>query len=345
MRVGSGPDADESWRRFARDLLAVAALTGLAVLALVTALDPYGLRAATGRPAGPIVDANQRLAYPQIARGGPFDAAVFGTSTARLLDPAILDAAFGDRFANLAVNAATPDEQARLAALFLARRPVRAVLFALDATWCAADPPARTANAFPDWLYEPGTPWGTLRQWSLRTATAAARAAALHLGFGHPRIRADGYAVFTPPEAAYDPARARARIRAGASDPAAPADPPEAPMPALGRLDDLLRQAPPGALRMVAFMPVHAAAQGASGTPAGAREAACKAQVAAIAARRGAVAVDFRLPSPVTTRDENYWDALHYRLPVAARVVAGLRAAVATGVDDPDGFYRVLAHP
>lgn len=337
--------ASSAWASWSRIFLIGAALVGLCVVGGIAALDPYGLRAAPGHPPGPIMDTNQRLSYPQIARGGAFDAAVFGTSTARLLDPGALDAAFAARFANLAVNAATPDEQMRLAALFVANRPVKAILFGLDATWCAADPPARSANAFPDWLYEAGTPWGVLRQVSLRSLTIAAQTGLARLGLVQPRLKADGYAVFTPPEALYDPERARTHIRAGARDPATPADPPDAPMPALARLDALLGQLPDAATKVVAFMPVHAVAQGAPDTPAGRREAACKARVAEIGARHGAVVVDFRRPSSITTRDDNYWDALHYRLPVAARIVAGLKAAVRFGADDPDGTYRILAHP
>ncbi|MGH1591641.1 hypothetical protein ACRBEV_28790 [Methylobacterium phyllosphaerae] len=333
-----------AWSGFARSFVVGAIVTGVAAIAFVTAMDPYGLRAAPGRPPGPIMDANQRLSYPQIARGGAFDAAVFGTSTARLLDPQALDSAFGVRFANLAVNAATPDEQIRLAALFLAHRRVRAVLFGLDATWCAADPPMRTANAFPEWLYTEGTPGGLLRQMNLRAVTTAVQVAFADLGLARPRIRGDGYAVFTPPEERYDLARARAHIRAGTVDPAA-ADAPESPMPALDRLDDLLGRIPPDALKLVAFMPVHAAAQGAPGSPAARRAEACKARTAEIGARRGAVVLDFRRISPLTTQDANYWDALHYRLPVAARLVADLKAAVATGLDDPDGTYRVLTPP
>jgi hypothetical protein len=87
------------------------------------------------------------------------------------------------------------------------------------------------------------------------------------------------------------------------------------------------------------------AAQARPGGPAAAREAVCKMRVAEIARRRGAVAVDFRIPSVVTRDDTNYWDALHYRLPIAARVVAALRRALDEGRDDPDGFYRVLAGP
>lgn len=335
-----------AWRAFIRGTLVAAASIGVGAVAFVAALDPYGLRAAPGRPPGPIMDANQRLSYPQIARGGPFDAAVFGTSTARLLDPAALDRAFDARFANLAVNAATPDEQIRLATLFLARRPIRAVLFGLDATWCSADPPARTTNAFPDWLYaDPRTLRNGLRQVNLRSLTVAIGAGFARLGLERPRIRPDGYAVFTPPEARYDLQRARAHIRAGARDPNESAPEPGRPMPALARLDALLGGVPADALKLLAFMPVHAAAQGVPGTRAGRREEACKAHVAAIGTRHGATVVDFRRISPLTTRDDQYWDALHYRLPVAARIVADLKAAVSTGADDPAGVYRVLARP
>lgn len=332
------------WTGFARSFVVSAAALGLAVIGFVAAIDPYGLRAAPGRPPGPILDANQRLSYPQIARGGPFDAAVFGTSTARLLDPQALDAAFGVRFANLAMNAATPDEQTRLATLFLARRPIRAVLFGLDATWCSADPPARTANAFPDWLYADRAPGDVLRQVNLRSVTTAVRTGLADLGLARPRIRGDGYAVFTPPDEHYDLGRAQAHIRAGTVDATAD-DRLDALMPALTRLDDLLGRLPAEALKVVAFMPVHAAAQGPPDSAAGRRAEACKARTAMIGKRRGAVVVDFRLISPLTTRDENYWDALHYRLPVAARLVSDLKAAVATGRDAPDGVYRVLTHP
>ncbi len=344
-RPPHGVFAAEAWFGFARSLIAATAFIGIAVVAFVALMDPYGLRAAPGHPPGPIMDANQRLSYPQIARGGRFDAAVFGTSTARLLDPNALDEAFGARFANLAVNAATPDEQIRLAELFIVHHAVRAVLFGLDGTWCSADPPARTANAFPDWLYADGAPWGVLRQVNLRAVAVAAQAGLAWAGLAQPRIRRDGYAVFTPPEDRYDPERARAHIRAGAADPAAAIDPVDAPIPALGRLDHLLDRVPADAVKLLVFMPVHAAAQGAPGTAAGRREAACKSRVAAIGAGHGATVVDFRFPSPLTNRDANYWDALHYRLPVAARIVADLKAAVATGADDPGGTYRVLAHP
>lgn len=338
-------DPAAPWRRFAGLLVGAAGLLGLGVLAFIALLDPYGLRAAPGRAPGPIMDLNQRFMYPQVVRGGAYDSAVFGTSTARLLDPQRLDRAFGGRFANLAMNAATPWEQAQLARLFLTRAPAKAVLFGLDAPWCEADADRKrlTFRAFPPWLYREPLAWSAVfHQWNQQSAEIAGRALLHRLGRMKARIRGDGYEVFTPPESLYDAARAAAHIH---GDAPVPEGAPEAvpALPALAWLDDLLGLVPTDALKLVAFMPVNVAAQPRPGSASAAREDACKARVAEIARRRGATLVDFRIPSAVTRDDTHYWDALHYRLPVAARIVDALRRAVDERRDDPDGFYRVLA--
>ena len=357
MSPAPAPSADPAtasaaaWRRFAGLLVGAAGALGLLVLGFVTLLDPYGLRAAPGRAPGPIMDLNQRFMYPQVVRSGAYDAAVFGTSTARLLDPQALDRAFGGHFANLAMNAATPWEQTQLARLFLARTSAKAVLFGLDAPWCEADAEAKrlTFRAFPPWLYREPLAWSALlHQWNQQSVEIAGRALLHRLGRMKARIRGDGYEVFTPPESLYDAARAAALIHGDA--PAPEAAPDAAPTadpatPALPWLDALLALVPADALKLVAFMPVNVAAQPPPGSTGAAREAACKARVADIARRRGATLVDFRIPSAVTRDDTQYWDALHYRLPVAGRIVDALRRAVDAKADDPDGFYRVLAAP
>lgn len=343
-------EAAGAWRRFGHVFAVSVAGFGLAAIAFVALVDPYGLRVGPGHPPGPLMDGNQRFMYPQVARSGLYDAAVFGSSTARLLDPDRLGPVLGGRFANLAMNAATPFEQVSLARVFLHHAAPTTVLFGLDANWCAADADAKrlTFRPFPAWLYAEGTPWNYLRQVNGQSVATAARVW-LHRWTGlAERLRADGYGVFTPPEANYDAARAAAHIHgvgaalpdAGTVDP--PLDPVDVPMPALDWLDGLLAEMPAQTRRLLVFMPVHVAAQGLPGTAKGAREAACKARVAEIGARHGARVVDFRIPSSVTTQDKNYWDALHYRLPIAGRIVTALGAAVATGRDDPDGFYRVL---
>ena len=123
------------WRVFAATLCAAAAAVGAVLYGFVLLLDPYGLRATR-----PIMDLNQRFMYPQIVRSRRFDAALFGTSTVRLLDPDRLNAVLGVRFANLGLNAGTPWEQMQLADLFLRQVPEpKALVFGLDRNWCEAD--------------------------------------------------------------------------------------------------------------------------------------------------------------------------------------------------------------
>ena len=79
--------------------------------ALVVAVDPWGsLPVSLPLPRVPI-SGNARFSFPALARSPAFDAAIFGTSTARLLQPAQLDPLFGARFVNLAMNSATAWEQ------------------------------------------------------------------------------------------------------------------------------------------------------------------------------------------------------------------------------------------
>ena len=347
------------WRRFVAAFATAVATAALALSALVVGLDPYGFRAGPGRAPAPIMDVNQRYMDPQIVRSGRYDAAVFGTSTVRLLDPRALGAAFGARFANLGFNAGSPWEQTRIADLFLrhARAP-RVLLLGIDASWCEADADQdakrRSPYAFPAWLYDADPVTDYARLLNLTSLEIATRVALHRVGLLRERVRPDGYHVFTPPEGRYDLERARAHIWQGSAGPLARVEPPvrlaaderaALAFPALSWLDALLGRVPPGAAVILALMPVHVAAQPVPGSREEAIAAECKARIAEIGARRNATVVDFRLRSPVTGDDANYWDPLHYRLPVAERIVAALRAAQETRRDAPDGFYKVLAAP
>jgi hypothetical protein len=94
-----------------------------------------------------------------------------------------------------------------------------------------------------------------------------------------------------------------------------------------------------------AFMPNHVSMLPAPGTIRFAEEALCKNRVTNIARRHEATLVDFRFASAITTEDSHYWDPLHYRLPIAARIIDDLSAAVANGQSAADGRYKVLASP
>jgi hypothetical protein len=333
-------------------------LLGCALLAAVAAflflLDPYGVSPLNaGRPR-PIMDINQRYMYPQIVRSGRFDSVVIGTSTSRLLDPRQLEEAFGGRFANLAMNAGTAWEQTEMAKLFLGVVPApRMFILGVDQMWCLEGEtiPKITERGFPEPFYD-GNRWNDLPEvFNLKTLEIAGRLVGYHLGLMPERIRHDGFEVFTPPEETYDLARARFHIwRERPEGRVIPVTPPvvlaEAQraalrFPALAWLDETLARLPKETRRMLAYMPIHVAKQPTPGSRDAAAVQECKRRIDAIAVRHGAKVIDFAIPSPITSRDENYWDPLHYRLPIATRIVTGIAQAAGGGGDARDGSYKV----
>lgn len=346
------------WRSWTKAFGLTALGLAAALLGFIALLDPYGARVQAGQPARPLMDLNQRFMYPQLVRSGAFDSAIFGTSTLRLLDPAILSQGLQARFVNLGMNAATPWEQVQMATLFARRVAApKLVIWGIDLLWCEADATQEgrrlTPRPFPPWLYddEGWNDWA--KQLNFTTLEIAVRLAAHRLGLAPPRIRGDGYEVFTPPEASYDLARARFHLyrnHAGAAPELAPLTPPEtvAPeqraawrFPALAWLDQALAAFPADTRRILVLPPIHAGAMPREGTAAFQRELACKAEIGAIAARHGAVVADYAHASPLTRDDANYWDPAHYRLPTARRIEADLIALGKGGAAPADAALHV----
>ncbi len=107
------------------------------VYAFVVLVDPFDTLPLSPPADRVPVATNARFSFPALARSERFDSAIFGTSTSRLLRPAVLNAEFGARFANLAMNAATVYEQSRLMAVFRTAHPAaRMVLIGLDMRYC-----------------------------------------------------------------------------------------------------------------------------------------------------------------------------------------------------------------
>lgn len=352
------------WLRYIAAFFITLAVCATAFAVFVGISDPYGIRVSAGDAPRPIVDINQRFMYPQLARSKRYDSAVFGTSSLRLLDPRELNGLFSRdgspvQFANLAMNAATPWEQMELARLFLRARPAPKVLvFGLDRSWCDmdADAPDKrlTFRAFPERFYDDNRWNDWLDTINLKTLEIAARLISYDLGLRETSLRDDGYGVFVPPEAAYDAARAHAHIwfeHTSQGRPAAivPQEPPVRVsaeeraswrFPAAAWLDDLLAGLPTDTRLYLVFPPAHVSAQPQPGSLAAETDGACKARFSEIGTRHGATVLDFRKPSAVTRNDDNFWDALHYRLPFASRVAHALA--------DPqsgDDFYDVVNLP
>jgi hypothetical protein len=345
-------DAKAAWRRFVRIYLGVFAGGAVLLFLFIALLDPYddvGFSLPLERR---IVSISQRHVYPQIVRSRRFDSLIIGTSTGRLLDPDLLNESFGARFANLAMDSATAWEQKTMLELFLREvGPPKALIVALDVVWCSADAARQriTFRGFPDWLYD-SNPWNDyLYLFNLPTLEIAGRLMGYQLGLYPERVRHDGYQVFVPPETEYDLTQARRHIW-GHRTPQLPPDlapPPLSPgerqaltFPALAWLDEGLAAMPASSIKILAFMPVHVAAQPWPGTREAAIEGECKARIAQIARARGATVIDWRIASPLTSNDANYWDNLHYRVPIATHLARQL-GALAAGKNTEDGTYRL----
>jgi len=345
--------AAQNWRRFVTLFLGTFALSILGATLFILLLDPYDMVPFSLPIERPLVSGSQRFAYPQVMRSKRFDSIIVGSSTARLIDPEQLNGPFAVRFANMAMNASSAWEQWRTFEYFRRHAGAPKVLIiGIDDGWC--DPNAdrdRIRHGFPEWLYDDDR-WNDYSNlFNSGTLEIAARLIGYYLGLYRARSRYDGFEVFTPPESHYDPARARVGIWVGQPPRPLP-DLPPPPLsdgeksalkfPALAWLDTMLTELPPSSIKLLAFMPVHVAAQPWPGTREAAVEAECKARIGATGRARGAKVIDWRIASPITTNDANYWDGLHYRLPIAQRIGRELVGAALNNAESPDGSYRLV---
>jgi hypothetical protein len=340
-----------SWRDSNRIFLA----TFISVLAIVYVfillIDPYGV-VPFSMPFERPLTSSQRQMYPQILRTGRYDSIVVGTSTSRLLDPDALNRALGGHFASIAMPAESAWEQVHIIDYF--RRTIagpKAVLIGVDHEWCdrgsSTYPMARTTlreQEFPAWAYDESRWNDLLYLLNIPTLEAASRTIGYLLGKVPPRLRRDGFEVFVPPESAYDLAHARDNLWGpGASPPQLnEGDHTAMEFPALPWLDKSLASLPDETRKLLVFPPVHVRQLPMPGSPGEAREAECKRRITAIARRRGALLADFQIASPLSAEDSNFWDPLHYRLPIAYRLIDDLGHIMREGRESPDGSYRIL---
>jgi len=341
-----------TWDGFLKRIVLGLALTSCLIYLFIVLMNPYGNLPLHVFGPHVIMDTNQRFQYPAIVRSGDFDSFVLGTSTARLLDPAELEQVFGGHFANLAMNDGRAWEQTQLAKLFFRTVPhIKTVLIGLDGVWCDphADTARTTQRGFPTWIFDDNPVNGWFYLFNYTTLEISVRKLIYHLGLAKRRWPSNGFDVFVPPESSYDLSRAEDHIWGSGPHTIVAATPVYTPssddrakwaFPALGWLADLMDKSDKSTRFVLVFMPVHVAAQPQPGSNFAAREAECKQRVTQIAERRGLGVVDMRIASPITNEDSNYWDSLHYRLPVGQRIVADVKRALDTRTDDPRGEWE-----
>jgi hypothetical protein len=339
----SSSDTASAWRRFFHLAAGTAVLAVIVIYAFVALVDPFDSLALSPPMQRGLVASNQRFAYPSAARSEQFDSAVFGTSTSRLLRPDLLDKELGGHFANLAMNAATPYEQARLMQVFRSAHPAaRTIVVGLDLSYCVTGNSEEllTPRTFPAWLYEDNAGWRGYREmFNLYAVQEAGQQFGVLIGLKRPFYDTNGYTDFLPPDGDYDAARVAKYMQLsgifippGARD-GAPAD---WRYPAIERLGTVIAPFADNTRKVLYFVPYSRKIMPAPDSAGDAVWRECKRRVVALAERTPSTLVlDFMQPTPITDDVNNYWDGLHYRHEIADRVVRDL-AAAEQGAASPD---------
>ncbi len=299
------------------------------VYVFVAVVDPWDMLPLSPPFARVPISTNARFSFPALARSPAFDSVIIGTSTSRMMRPAVLDGIFGARFANLAMNSASPFEQMKILALFARTHAApRVVMVGVDSAWCARTPPPDLERPFPPWMYD-GSRWrGYANIANLYAVQEAANQFAVLIGLKRRRYGLDGYTSFLPDDRLYDRARVNDIFASWGGD-VANRPPLPVTLPALPKLAAGLAALPAATRKVLVFMPRDAGQQGVPGSDAAAVLAACKAGVTAIA--RGlpaSLVVDFDIASPITQDRSHYWDPLHYRIGIADRIMRDIGAAL-----------------
>ncbi|RYU59645.1 hypothetical protein EWI61_08420 [Methylolobus aquaticus] len=338
-RNSSISSSEIAWRRFC-GLALLGALAPIAVLyALMLIIDPYD-----SVPFSPAWDrypvrSDHRHWNAKLVRQPGFDSLVIGTSTAMLMKPQVLEAAFGGRFVNLAMPSATPFESLRLLERFRSSRlAVRTVLVGIDSQWCQPDISRPFTNeklrkASPEWLYD-SVLWNDLPPFNKTSLKATYDQARAMLGLFVPYQRwRDGYEDITKSLHKHtDPESVRKRIYDGPHEgrlwrkqnyhdhPA---------YPGLAQLADALESLPATTLKILFFAPYHVFHQAEPGSEQEALWEGCKQRAAALAHRLpNSVVVDFLRRSRITRDDSNFIDGYHYTTAIADELMHYLDLAV-----------------
>lgn len=319
-----------------------AAIVVAVLYAFVVVNDPWSALPLTLPLKRAPVTGNQRYSYPALARSPEFDSAVLGNSTSLLLRPEMLNPEFSARFVNLAIIAATPYEISSMMTVFTRAHPSpKVIIVGLDVGWCTTGEhyPHLTPRPFPEWMYH-GSRWRAYGEMlNLFALQEAGKEFGILTGLKKPEWQSNGRRDYLPPDSQYDAAQAEARLRAeGPSVPGGERAGPPAGwrFPALEKLHQELSALPDSTRKVVFFVPYNRHLLVAPDSDDAVVWSECKHRTAAMtAAIPNLVVADFMRPSPITNRDDNYWDPLHYRVGVADRLAIDL-SKVAKGDLSPD---------
>ena len=303
-------ELDAAWRRWLTICLASLAASFAALFAAVVVIDPFSTGRLTPIERVDIAVPTRPYAAVGLARDRRFNAAIIGNSHALRIDPAILSAATGAQFMQLAVYGVIPPDQLLLIDAFnRSHRGQKGVyVVVLDRLWCDAKRGRSFGTELPRWLYE-GSDLDYLRQLpSALAVIGALRRVLILAGLAGPAGRADGFDAggWKPPN--------RVQLRRQMEAMRRPTEAPELgePFPYLDDLAAHLAKLDAGASVVLVFPPVYIGFLPAANSSAEAKVDGCKDRARQIAqSRPGTASVDLQVDSPLARDAGNFIDATH----------------------------------
>lgn len=333
------------WKKFCLQMI-ISTISVFAILyGFIVLVDPWGMLPVSLPVHRIPISSNGRFSLPMLATDKKFDSAIFGTSTARLLRPELLNQSLQTHFVNLAMNSASPWEQSSLFHLFLQTHSTpKAVIFSLDTIWCLATETGNgiTNRAFPKWMYSKGRSWSGY--WHMANLYALQEAANQFLwltGFKKQQYGSDGYTRFVPPESKYDIAKVRQHFAQWAVPNNTLTSLSILPEPSLNLLEEMLNQLPSTTLKIIIFPPLYAGLLGTAHSWTDIKWQSCKKRTVELTNHyKHIYVIDFAFPSTWTKNMESFWDPLHYRQPIADNMTED----IASFIHNPNYTHNVMQH-
>ncbi len=336
---------DKAARIFVKYFMAMALILLAVVFLFVAIVDPTD-----SLPLSPPFDrypaaTNQRFSYTAIARSKQFDSLILGTSTTRMLEPAKLNNGLGVKLANLSMNSATWWEQQQIFKLFLRNHnQPKLIIWGIDTIWCTPGNtgPRLTPRKFPDWLYDENKWNNYLHILNFKTIERAGKQVGILLGLREPIYGKDGYKSLNKKGTPYNIDKARVKIY-GRTTPIPPAKILAKPaidtatrlkwsFPNLKTLKKSISLVNEKTRVVLMLVPYHQNALGAANGATMLKYNECKKRILEISSKlKNVDFIDFMYRSAFTSKDENYWDPLHFNEQGAKQIENALIKYIAEG--------------
>ena len=286
---------------------------GGALFALLLLIDPYDSGRFPNLGITGVDDRNPRTANVSRGRDPRFDAAIVADSTGQLLQPTRLDAATGFRFVQLSTPQTGPREHlAEMHWVLSHHAGASALVLVTDESWCSSDPRINLRYPFPFWLYGGDAQYlANVLNW--KSLDRAVWRVQLALGRRH-AVDPVGYSDYS--------AESLHPFRALPPDPPpmTQAEAAEA-FPWIEQLARVLGRLSPDVAVVLVMPPVQASYLPAPDSPAALRFERCKQALARrVAGRPRSGFLDFRIDTPETRDQDNFFDRVHYKNPIAREI-------------------------